>query len=158
MKTADVKALVDMLSADFGTISGDLLPAGAVRAGSQESMKSKFKRLTTAYLKHMADKLGFKRGDFAVRFNPGGPAISGEAYLYSMGVFFMLSAASVHGALYRRCARVPATGSRAKPGQVEWSHTRSGNYWMPFSTLTDVDAVVTRLRWVMSSAQTGGAL
>lgn len=156
MKTADIKALVDLLSADFGTISGDLLPAGAVRAGSQESIKSKFKRLATAYFKHVADKLGFKRGDFEISFNPGGPAISGEAYLYSMGVFFMLSGASIHGALYRRCDRIPATGSRAKPGQVEWSHTRSGNNWMPISMLTDIEAVVARLRTVMPIAQIGG--
>ena len=152
MKTPDIEALIELLSADFGTISGDLLPAGAVRAGSQESVKSKFKRLATAYLKHVAAKLGFKRGDFEISFNPGGPAVSGEAYLYSTGVFFMLSGASIHGALYRRCDRVPATRSRAKPGQVEWAHTRSGNCWMPLSTLTDIDAVTARLRTVMPLA------
>lgn len=148
MKAADVKSLVDLLTADFGTISGDL-----VRIDSQESVKSKFKRLATAYLKHVADKLGFKRGDFEVSFNPGGPAVSGEAYLYSTGVFFMLSGASIHGALYRRCDRVPATGSRAKPGQATWSHTRSGNRWMPLTTLLDIDDVTRRLREVMPAPE-----
>ena len=151
MKPADIQSLVELLSADFGTISGDLLHAGAVQAGSQESVKSKFKRLATAYLKHIAAKMGFARGDFEVSFNPGGPAVSGEAYLYSTGVFFMLSGASIHGALYRRCARVPSTKARAKPGKAEWAHTRSGNCWMPIATLPNIDDVTARLRAITTA-------
>lgn len=153
MKAADIKTLVDLLSSEWGTISGDLLPAGAVHAGSQESVKSTFKRLSTAYLKDIAGRLGFKRGDFEVSFNPGGPAVSGEAYLYSTGVLFMLSGNSSHGALYRRCERVPVTSKRGKPGQAMWQHTRSTNNWMPFGCLLVPDGVVNRLRAVMPSTE-----
>ena len=147
MKSTDIEVLVALLR--NREIGGDL-----ARVGSQESVKSKFKRLSVAYLKDLAARLGFKRGDFEVKFNPGGPGVSGEAYLYSVGAFVMLSGGPGPelGVLYRRCDRVFATGAKAKQGTATWSHTRSGNQWMPLDALIDVDRVASLVRTVMPQA------
>lgn len=142
MKT-EGKALYNFLMSHPDGISGDL-----VRIAGTLSEKSQFKELAEKFLRATAKAMGLS--DFEVHFNPGGPAVSGDAYLYSDRVFVAINA-DAHGVLYRKCVRKPssAPAKKGKKVKAEYDSLRGGNHWFPFGVLDQPDQVLLHLEKIV---------
>lgn len=117
LSSVELARLQELLRMD-GVEWGDV-----VKYRGQKSLKAEFKDLAVKYLKWL---LGASVGK--IKFNAGGPAVSGEAILDG-SPYVMISAGTAHlGVLYR-----------AQKG--------SGNQWLPLHAMGDrgwYDALVPR--------------
>ena len=75
---------------------------GEVYAGSK---KKRFKTAATSFLKSLAVDLELEEGSYGIRFNAGGPAVSGEATLHGSNIYIQIdrSAYLKFNVLYRTC-------------------------------------------------------
>ncbi len=69
-------------------------------AGGNELVKAQYKRIALSVLRSMARDLGLAKGTYSVRFNPGGPAVEGNAILHHDEFYLVTSAA---GVMWRTC-------------------------------------------------------
>ncbi len=67
------------------------LVAIAKLASYNEENKKKFKRAAKKWLADIAKRMEFPEGSFDIRFNEGGPAVSGEGTLHSEQVYVQVS-------------------------------------------------------------------
>lgn len=72
--------------------------------GGDAPRKAAFRGETMRLLKALAVELELPKGAFDLRWNEGGPAVSGEATLHGEEVYVQISQSSVAPILYRRCA------------------------------------------------------
>jgi len=115
----DVQALLALLKSG---IRGDCV------AGSP---KGEFRRLGRRILTAIAHGLGLPDGSYDVRWNPAGPAVSGEVTLHGERIYIQFSDSSL-GILYRSCQ-----------GRTDY---RGGpNQWLAYHALTDFDYAVGQL-------------
>ena len=69
-------------------------------ASYEEFMKAKFKKAAMKYLRELATELKLETGTFDVRFNAGGPAVSGDATLHHEKFYFTIGE---FGVMWRTC-------------------------------------------------------
>lgn len=75
-----------------------------------EEDKAEYKRLALNYLRQLAKDLGLLRGTYDVRFNPGGPAVCGDAILHHDKFYFHINDT---GVMWRHCSgRKDYTGEK----------------------------------------------
>jgi hypothetical protein len=72
-------------------VSGDVHPG---------SDKERYKKLAFSFLRALAKKLALQKGDYDIRFNAGGPAVSGEATLHHKKFYLQFSWS---GCMFRTC-------------------------------------------------------
>lgn len=92
-------------------------------AANEASAKLKFRAHALASLGRLAKALKWEAGSFDLKFNPGGPAVSGEAVLHSEHWYVCVNGNDVNGChvLYRTCrGRKDSTG-----GMNRWASTKS---------------------------------
>lgn len=79
-------------------------PASLVRLGRlapyNEGMKAAFKKESMSFLRSLAKKLQLNKGDYSIRFNPGGIAVSGDATLHHNNFYLTISGT---GSYWRTC-------------------------------------------------------
>jgi hypothetical protein len=76
---------------------------GDVYTGSK---KKQFKTVATSFLKSLACDLELEDGSYDVRFNAGGPAVSGEATLHGSNIYVQIFQSGyfrTSNVLYRTC-------------------------------------------------------
>jgi len=81
-------------------INGDLCPG---------SIKAKFKSQSKKFLKELARELGLMPSQYTLRFDPAGPAVSGEAALHSDSIYVQISQSgdfNFGDILYRKCNNI----------------------------------------------------
>ncbi len=62
-----------------------------------DARKREFKNAARDYLKHLALDLGLPAGSYDIRWNAGGPAVSGDATLHHERLYVHVSATFGHG-------------------------------------------------------------
>lgn len=72
----------------------------AKSAGYSESAKAKFRKQSLSFLRALAKELRLVNGDYSIRFNPGGIAVSGEATLHHNNFYLQIDEL---GAYWRTC-------------------------------------------------------
>lgn len=79
-------------------------PASLVRLGRlapyNEGMKAAFKKESMSFLRSLAKCLQLQKGDYSIRFNPGGIAVSGDATLHHNNFYLTISES---GSYWRTC-------------------------------------------------------
>lgn len=103
----------------------------------EEYQKDALRSLSQAYMRELAKRLGLARGEYKVRYSPGGWAVQGDTSLYSAGLYVQYTPDLSFGLLYRRSDGVQDCGAR---------HT---NHWLPWDDLADWEKVVPRLKALM---------
>lgn len=94
------------------TTTGDVY-----KVGKLESDKYQFKRFATGTLRAIAIGLGLPKESYDVRFNAGGPAVSGEATLHHDSFYVQISQT---GVMFRTCkGRKDYTGG---PNRWAWGY------------------------------------
>ncbi len=109
---------------NYQNISGDVVaPIKAV--GYPGSKKYHFKKDSKKLLKWVAENLGLGKGSYEVRFNAGGPAVSGEAVLHAEKLYVtILELSQGVRVMYRTCR-----------GRKDYSG--GPNNWCPIEHLID---------------------
>ena len=96
-----------------------------------EEAKRRFHSQGAAVLRDLAKELGYQKGDYDLRHNLGGIAVSGEVTLHSDTLYVQLSQSALGpawGFMWRRCnGRKDYTGGR--------------NRWMPWDRFLDIPEV-----------------
>lgn len=72
--------------------------------GGDPERKRAFRAEATRLLKALAVCLDLPKGAFDLRWNEGGPAVSGEATLHAEAVYVQLYQGSFGDVMFRRCA------------------------------------------------------
>lgn len=67
--------------------------------------KKEYQRLGRRILKEIAEKLNLKKGEFDIRFNPGGIACSGDHVLHSDKIYLALHDNIGFGSFYYRTCK-----------------------------------------------------
>lgn len=87
---------------------------------SGASRKNRFRSLSGKFLRELRDRLNIEA---TVRFNPGGPAVSGDAILHGDSIYVLMNADGMGpGIVYRRC-------------NGRQDYTGGTNHWYPFTQL-----------------------
>ena len=60
------------------------------KSSYNEPLKDEYRKLGKTILKYVAEKLGLKKGEFDIRWNPGGIACSGDHVLHSDNIYIAL--------------------------------------------------------------------
>jgi len=97
--------------------------------------KERWHRLAKQVAKALAKKLGLRNGEYDIRYNRGGIAVSGETYLHADWIYVQLdiSCLGAHmGFMYRSCK-----------GQTDY--TGGQNRWMQWDELLDLDRAAAKL-------------
>lgn len=108
----------------------------------EDYQKDPLRPLSQSYFRELAKRLGLARGEYKIRYNPGGWAVQGDTSLYSAGLYVQFSPDLSFGLLYRQSDGIQDCGAR---------HT---NRWIPWDDLGDWDKVVPRLKALMPLAKT----
>jgi len=96
-----------------------------------DAAKRKFHSDAEKVLRALAVKLGYQKGDFDLRHNQGGIAVSGEITLHSDTLYIQFSQSSMgpdFGFMWRSCK-----------GRTDY--TGGPNRWMKWDRLTDLEMV-----------------
>jgi hypothetical protein len=97
--------------------------------------KERWHRLARNVAKALAAKLGLSKGEYSIRYNRGGIAVSGETMLHADWLYLDLSVSCMGprmGVMYRSCK-----------GQKDY--TGGVNQWMQFDELLDLDKAAAKL-------------
>ena len=107
----------------------EFIKVAPVDVGYKSGAKRRFHKLAEAVLLALADKLGYKPGDFDLRHNQGGIAVSGEITLHSDCLYVQFCQCGMQGEfLWRTCI-----------GRKDY--TGGANRWMKWARLADLDNV-----------------
>ena len=100
-----------------------------------EANKARFHKDGKAICRQLVKLMGLEKGQYNLRSNMGGIAVSGEVTLHTDGVYFQLSQSAVAGleVMYRKC-------------KDQKDYTGGRNRWMKFADLCDLEAVAKRLK------------
>ena len=101
--------------------------------------KESFHRTAQSRLRKLADALGFAKGDYDIRSNKGGPAVSGEITLHHDRIYVQV-AQSFMG---------PSKGIMVRTCEGRKDYTGGPNNFLPLSLLDDVPALAAQVRKVM---------
>lgn len=100
--------------------------------------KERFHKQGAAVLRALARELGYQRGDYDLRHNQGGVAVSGEITLHSDTLYvelFQSALGPAYGFMWRTCnGRKDYTGGR--------------NRWTAWSRLLDLPSLAREMREV----------
>jgi len=96
-----------------------------------ELAKQRFHRQSAKVLRELARHLGYKAGDFDLRHNRAGIAVSGEIILHSDTLYVQLS----------QSAMGPAWGFMWRTCKGRRDYTGGTNQWMPWDRLYDLASV-----------------
>jgi len=99
----------------------------------ESPVKRKFARKAKKQLKIVAELLGLSPNQYDLRFNPGGPAVSGEITLHTDWIYIQVSKDCSLGILVRTCRH-------------RKDYTGGPNHWLPLSLLDDPAALLYRLQ------------
>ena len=72
--------------------------------GGDAPRKAAFKKEAMRLLESLAAALELPKGAFDLRWNEGGPAVSGEATLHAEEIYVQVSQSCISPVMYRRCA------------------------------------------------------
>ena len=102
--------------------------------------KSRFKRDSCRILKELATLMGLPKGSYDVRFNQGGPAVSGDPILHGENIYVNMAQSSM-GRFY----------SRSCKGRKDYSGGQ--NRWMNWSELENLETVAAKLKIAADSGR-----
>jgi hypothetical protein len=99
--------------------------------------KKLFHKLGKSVLRDIAKELGYVKGNFEIRSNKGGDAVSGDVILHANNLYINLSQSSFIGNvfMYRSCK-----------GMTDYCG--GTNHWMKFETLLDFPKAIEEFRKV----------
>lgn len=109
--------------------------------------KERWHRLARQLAKALAAKLGLNKGEYDIRYNRGGIAVSGETYLHANDIYIQIDVSCFgpsRGFMYRSCK-----------GQKDY--TGGQNRWMQFDELLDLGKAAAKLAECRGAASTAGA-
>lgn len=106
-----------------------------------DEAKDLLHREAAKVLKGLAEALGLEKGEYEIRKNPAGPAVSGEITLHAEHWYVQVSQGSVNDVMWRLC-----NGQKDYVGMA--------NQWARAEELEDVQAFAARLRKALSSPYT----
>lgn len=112
--------------------------------GYNEEGKRQFHEQASGILYALADALGYKSGDFDLRHNQGGVAVSGEITLHSDTLYVQLSQSSLGpqaGFMWRTCS-----GRKDYTGRT--------NQWASWDSLLDLPALAEKMKQAVEWAAT----
>lgn len=72
----------------------------ACSARYDNAAKQNYRRFVLTYFRSLAKKLNLRRGDYSIRFNPGGVAVGGDATLHHNHFYLSLNE---NGCFWRPC-------------------------------------------------------
>ena len=100
-----------------------------------EEAKHQFATQGKKVLKAIAESMGLVKGTYDIRWNPGGPAVSGEVTLHGESIYVQLSQTCLgldYGFMYRSCK-----------GRKDY--TGGTNRWAKWDELLDLDKFAKKL-------------
>ena len=93
------------MSTKFEQNISKMLQLATVGCGGNLANKTAFARTAKTVLHEVAGRMGLAAKDYDLKFNPGGPAVSGEVTLHSDTSYVQFSADAKHlGVMVRSCA------------------------------------------------------
>lgn len=108
--------------------------------GYDAEAKKKFHRQAETVLKNLAKMLGYKEGDYDLRHNEGGIAVSGEITLHSDNLYVQFSQSALganQGFMWRTCK-----------GRKDY--TGGPNQWMKWEQLENLETVASIMKRMQS--------
>lgn len=118
-------------------MSQNFIKLAKTNVAYNESLKAKFHRGAAKVLRTLLPLLGLKKGEYDLRHNMGGIAVSGEITLHTDKLYIQLSqsAAGIDGFMWRSCkGRKDYTGGR--------------NIWSQWDELLDLNTLASRMKQV----------
>jgi hypothetical protein len=114
----------------------DFIKLAQTNVAYNEQLKAKFHRGAASVLRKLIAKLGLAKGEYDLRHNQGGIAVSGEITLHTDRLYVQLSQSSTGlGFMWRSCkGRKDYTGGR--------------NIWSSWDELIDLDTLASRMKQV----------
>ena len=131
MATIPTKSFVKLASSDF---------LGSFSTYADEA-KRQFASKGKKVLKALAESMGLVKGTYDIRWNPGGPAVSGDITLHGESIYVNLSQTCLgldYGFMYRTCK-----------GRKDY--TGGTNRWAKWDVLLDLDGFARKLVEVSKS-------
>ncbi|GEM_PF-5087897 len=113
--------------------------------GRGKTPKSEFRRLGFKILRALAAELGLDENAYDLRFQPGGPAGSGESVLHADTVYVQFCQDTGYGLMFRGC-------------RSRTDYTGKTNQWWPYARLADWDGFVSAVRKAGASAPAAAPL
>ena len=118
-------------------------PAYLVRLATLGSMdlgysdlKPEFHTKARRVLRYVAEQLGYKKGEFSIRSNMGGIAVSGETVLHADDIYiYMDTGYMARQFMYRSCK-----------GQKDY--TGGTNHWMDWKDIRDIDKAIEKFQFL----------
>lgn len=124
MKISDISRLIHIVS----DLHIDGYDYDYANERAKPCLKEEFIKLSKAYLRMISKELGLSKGEFEIRVNRGGAAVSGEITLHSDTLYVQFSQSCLgtdFGFMYRSCK-----------GRKDY--TGGTNRWMKWDKLTDI--------------------
>lgn len=109
--------------------------AKTIRLSHNPDAKERWHQLARGVAKALAAKLSLNKGEYSIRYNRGGIAVSGETTLHADDIYIQLSVSCfgpASGVLYRSCK-----------GQKDYSG--GVNRFMSFDELLNLDKATAKL-------------
>jgi hypothetical protein len=114
---------------------GRLASLGSMNLGYTD-LKPEFHQKAKKVLRYVAEQLGLKKGEFNIRSNMGGIAVSGEVALHANDIYIQMDAWNMGGKfMFRSCK-----------GQRDY--TGGPNNWMFWKDIRDIDKAIERFQQV----------
>jgi len=98
--------------------------------------KDEYRRLGRKILQEVADRLGLVKAEYDIRWNPGGPGVSGDHILHTDRLYLALHDNANMGSFYYRSCRWRSDYSGGLNHNVTWE-------WLKYA---GVDGLVDRIR------------
>ena len=109
------------------------------RCAYNPEAKQRFHTAARQRLRELADYLGFAPGDYDLRSNAAGIAVSGEITLHHEHVYIQVSQSSMG----------PENGILIRTGEGRRDYTGGNNHFAPLRLLDDMPALAAQVRAVM---------
>ena len=109
-------------------------------------LKQEYRNLGRRILKDIAERMGLTKGQYDIRWNPGGIACSGDSTLHTDKVYVALHDNCGSGWFYWRTVKGRKDYSGGANQIIRWDN---------FRTVADVDKLVARLREAQDLPSTG---
>lgn len=105
----------------------------ASSSGYNEARKKEFQLLGRRALKELASRIGLKQGEYEIRWNPGGIAVSGDHILHTDKLYVALHDNTGTGWFYWRTCKGRNDHTGGRNNIVAWRHL----IWYGFDSLAD---------------------
>lgn len=106
--------------------------------------KREFMLAGKAVAKLIAERLGMKAGEYELRWNEGGIAVSGDVGLFSDWIYIDFSKSFVDqgGSFMYRATAPRKVDQFDRRKRVRWDYTGGRNRWMKWEQLLDLDRAI----------------